>query len=82
MGPALEPVAEKIIPDIVDSVVFSLLDAIDNGHLRLALTDPSGKIVDLQHDGLGELGGWYMGSGGWRAQYSKERFVNDFSDLK
>jgi hypothetical protein len=37
--------------------------------------------VELTEDGLGELAGWYMGSGGWRAMFSRERFVDDFADL-
>jgi hypothetical protein len=37
--------------------------------------------VDLSRDGLGELAGWYGGSGGWRALYSQDRFVDDVSDL-
>jgi hypothetical protein len=32
-------------------------------------------------DGLGELTGSYMGSGGWLAAHSKERFVDDLADL-
>jgi len=41
-----------------------LLDAIDNGLLRLAYTPPSGKVVDLEKDSVSEMAGWYMGSGG------------------
>jgi hypothetical protein len=58
-----------------------LLQAIDQGLLRLSFTSANGEIVDLAEEGLGELSGWYMGSGGWRASYSHERFVDDFSDL-
>jgi hypothetical protein len=39
---------------------------------------PNGTQVDLTKDGHGELAGWYLGSDGWRATYSKERFVDDF----
>jgi hypothetical protein len=69
------------IPDIVDDVLFYLLLAIDQEVLSLSFVASNGKIVSLPADGLGELGGWYMGSGGWRAMYSKERFVDDFADL-
>lgn len=78
----LEPIADVLIPDIVDDTVFHLLRAIDQGLLRFSFTASNGKVVNLPEDGLGELSGWYMGSGGWRAMYSNERFVDDFSDLK
>jgi len=66
----------------VDETLFYLLQAIDQGVLRLSYTDESGQVVDLTEAGLGELSGWYMGSGGWRARYSQERFVDDFGDLR
>lgn len=74
--------AATVIPDIVDDVIFYLLDAIDNGNLKLAFTASNGTVVDLTEQGLGELAGWYMGTEGWREKYSKERFVDDFSDLR
>ena len=73
--------AEVLIPDIVDDTVFYMLHAIDQGLLHLKFVSSSGKEVDLAEDGLGELAGWYMGSGGWRAMHSEERFVDDFADL-
>jgi hypothetical protein len=76
-----KPFASVVIPDTVDETVFHLLRAIDEGLLKLSFTAANGKKVDLPTDGLGELAGWYMGSGGWRALYSQERFVDDFSDL-
>jgi hypothetical protein len=78
----LKGIASVMIPDVVDDVIFNLLDAIDNGHLKLTFTTSNGKQIDLQKDGLGELAGWYMGSGGWRAMYSRERSTDDFSDLQ
>lgn len=76
-----ETVANVLVPDIVDDTLFYLLQAIDQGLLRISFSASNGKIVDLGAAGLGELSGWYMGSGGWRAMYAKERFVDDFSDL-
>ncbi len=70
-----------VIPDAVDEAVFGLLQAIDQGHLRLKYVSGSGREIDLTEEGRGELSGWYMGSGGWRAMYASERFVDDFSDL-
>jgi len=70
-----------VIPDAVDEAVFGVLQAIDQGLLRLKYVSSSGREVDLTEEGQGELSGWYMGSGGWRAMYSAERFVDDFADL-
>jgi hypothetical protein len=74
--------ARVLIPDIVDSVLTHFCRAIDEGHLRLSYTASNGKVANLTVDGLAELAGWYIGSDGWRAKYSKERFADDFSDLK
>ncbi len=73
--------AHTVIPDVVDETVFALLQAIDEGLLRITWTAPDGKLVNLTAQGKGELSGWYIGSGGWRAMFSKERFVDDFADL-
>jgi len=70
-----------LIPDIVDDTVFYLLRAVDEGLLQLSFTASNGKVVNLTKDGLGELAGWFAGNG-WRQMYAKERFVDDFSDLK
>jgi hypothetical protein len=77
-----EVFANVLVPDIVDSTLFYLLHAIDDGVLNLSFTASNGRIVDLSTEGLSELAGWYMGSDAWRAKYAKERFVDDFSDLK
>ncbi len=74
--------ARVIIPDVVDSTIFYLLYAIDEGLLKLTYTASNGAAVDLTEQGLSELAAWYMGSGGWRAMYSKERVVDDFADLR
>jgi hypothetical protein len=81
-GETLASIADVLIPDIVDSTLAHLFRAIDQGLLPLSFTASNGKGVDLSVDGLGELAGSYMGSDGWRANYSKERFIDDFSDLK
>lgn len=72
---------QTMIPDIVDETVFCLLQAIDQGILRLKFVSSDGREIDLSEEGLGELSGWYMGSGGWRAMFSGERYVDDFADL-
>jgi hypothetical protein len=74
--------ARVVISDVVDNTVFYLLHAIDEGGLRLSYTASNGKTVDLTEQGKSELAGWYAGSDGWRDRYSKERFVDDFADLK
>jgi len=70
-----------MVPDAVDEVLFSLLLAIDQGALRMKFVSRMGREVDLTEEGLGELSGWYMGSGGWRAMFSKERYEDDFADM-
>jgi len=71
----------EIVPDVVDEVVFSVLHAIDEGTLRFKYVCSDGREIDLTEDGLGELAGWYMGSGGWRSMYSEERYHDDFADM-
>jgi hypothetical protein len=77
-----EALARVMIPDIVDSTIAQLCRAIDQELLQLSFTASDGKSTILPVDGDGELCGWYMGSDGWRSMYSKERFIDDFSDLK
>ena len=74
-------IREVMIADCVDKAVSSLLRAIDQGDLLISFTASNGKTVNLSEGGLGELCGWYNGSGGWRAMYSEERFVDDYSNL-
>ena len=70
-----------VVADVVDEAVFAVLRAIDEGALRMKYVAASGVEVDLTAEGQGEMAGWYMGSGGWRAMYSAERYVDDFADL-
>lgn len=67
--------AAVLIPQIVDDVIFELLDAIDNRELRLVFIREDGTQVDLCQ--TGELGGWFMTtlSNGWRARFSQERYL-------
>jgi hypothetical protein len=94
--PAVDPMAKRwqkvadsmssdeliriVIADVVDETLFFFLNAIDDGSLSLVYRSSSGATVDLTTEGHGELSGWYLGSDGWRATYSKERFVEDFPD--
>lgn len=75
-----EEALKVAIPDIVDAAVASLLRGIDQEVVRLAFTASNGASVDLPRDGLGELCGWFMGE--WRFNYSKERVVDDFANLR
>ena len=69
-----------LLPDVVDQTLFELLDAIDNGMLDLTTGSASGNPVSLTIEGKGELAGWFIGSGGWRDQFSAERYFDDFKD--
>jgi hypothetical protein len=74
-------VAALVIPDVVDDCISFLLLAIDHGLIRPSFTTSDGKVVDLTTAGLGELCGFYGGSPSWRADYSRERLLDDYSDL-
>jgi hypothetical protein len=74
--------ASLAIPDVVDATIFQLLHAIDDGALDLTFTASNGKKVNLNKEGLGELAGSFLGDDGWRALYTKQRFVDDFADLE
>jgi hypothetical protein len=76
----LEPIAKTLIPDVVDDTIFYLLHAIDDGSLQLSFTATNGQTVNLTKEGLSELAGWYAGE--WNGKYTKERFVDDYSDLR
>ncbi|HZZ72355.1 MAG TPA: hypothetical protein VFE24_08880 [Pirellulales bacterium] len=79
-----EAFAKVLIPDIVDSTISHLLSAIDQELLRLSFTASNGKSLDLTTVAteFGELSGWYKGGRGWLEKYSKERLIDDFSDLE
>jgi hypothetical protein len=70
-----------IIPDCVDHALFYLLRAIDEGGIPLSFSSNSGKKADLVAEGFGELSGWLVCTGGWRENYSKERYADDNADL-
>ncbi|KAB2929943.1 MAG: hypothetical protein F9K24_18090 [Leptonema illini] len=80
----IEDLLKRIIPDIVDETIFSLLNAIDQGLLPMSFKASNGNLIDLAAKGHGELGGWYAGSGdgAWIPKYSNERHVDEFADLK
>jgi hypothetical protein len=66
-----------VAADAVDRAIFRLLYAIDEGLLPLKFVGSNGKEIDLVEDGMSELAGWYMGSEGWRAMFSEQRWVDD-----
>lgn len=71
-----------LIPDIVDEVLFHLLDAIDNGQLQVGLRRTDGSFASLEELGQGEMAGWIaMGKGGWIERYSDQRYFDPLSDL-
>jgi hypothetical protein len=72
----------ELIPEIVDSVLFELLDAADNGELNLAWRNADGSCVALHDLGSQEMAGWLVGSGGWRERFSQQRFYDPAGDLE
>lgn len=69
----------EVIPDCVDTALFYLLNAIDEGLLQISFKASSGRMVDLVEAGESEMAGWSAmgGTEGWRARFSKERFNDD-----
>jgi hypothetical protein len=73
-GDAARTAVAGVLPDIVDQVLFALLDAVDNGALPLGWQRADGTLVPLEDIGKGELAGWLVGPDGWRSWYSAARF--------
>lgn len=68
---------DVLIPDCVDETLFTFLRAIDKGQLPLSFTAENGQCVDLVKEGGGELATMFMRPGGWREQYTKQRFAKN-----
>jgi hypothetical protein len=68
-----ESYAEVVIADSVDTALFTLLDAIDNGVLKLRFVSSSGKELDLSESQ--EMAGDFITDmdDGWRSRFAKER---------
>ena len=79
---AARQAAEALVPEVVDLTLFALLNAIDNGELPLSWRQSDGSLISLNDLGHGEMGGWLMGSPGWRHAFSRERFFDLHSNLK
>jgi hypothetical protein len=79
LGPAE---ARVLVADVVDKVVFYFLHAIDQGDLHMKYISTNGREVDLTEEGMGELGGWYAGSPGWKEEHSTERISDNYADLR
>jgi hypothetical protein len=77
-----EKLTESLVPDSVDETIFQLLRAIDEGEIRLSVRSQNGSYVELTEVGQGELAGWYLGTDGWRAMYSEQRFFDEAADLR
>jgi hypothetical protein len=76
--PAARDTASALIPEVVDEVLFQLLDAVDNGKLPIAWRgSEDGSWVSLEELGQGEMAGWLtMGKGGWLDSFSGQRHVD------
>jgi hypothetical protein len=79
---ALADLVRALAPDIVDQVLFELLDSIDTGRLPLAWKSRDGNWLSLLELGAGESAGWLVGAGGWRSHYSTQRYSGEASDLR
>lgn len=75
----VDDLLREVIPDCVDTALFYLLKAIDEGILRISFKASSGRTIDLVEAGESEMAGWGAmgGADGWRARFSEERFSDD-----
>lgn len=73
-----EDYIKELIPEIVDTAIFYILNAIDNSELPITFKSGNGNKIDLSGDG--ELAGWYA-AGDFIKKYSKQRYYDDLSDL-
>lgn len=66
---------QELIPDIVDQVLFRLLNALDQGDMPLAWQREDSSYADLYDLGKSEMAGWLMArdAEGWRARHSLQR---------
>ncbi len=82
LGSATTPEAmHELLPDVVDQVLFHLLDAIDNDVLPLAWLEGASPLP-LEELGQGEMGGLLMmGAGGWIDRYSTQRHFDPLPGL-
>lgn len=75
-------VLAALIPDVVDEVLFELLNASDNNALPLGWRRADGSFVALEELGKGEMAGrLMMGAGGWLGEFSTQRFNDYLADL-
>jgi hypothetical protein len=76
---SLEEYTRTVVCDVVDSTVFFLLKAIDNGDIRVSFEASNGLSTKLWDNG--ELAGWYAMDDGWPSAFSSERVPRRFEDL-
>lgn len=77
-GGSIPELLNTVIPDCIDTAIFYLLCAIDDGSLNMTYKSHHGKAINLSENG--ELSGYYAGMN-WIIDYSSERYVDDFKDL-
>ena len=71
-----------LVADIVEEAISSVLNAVDDGLLKIPSSASSGKVVDLNSEvSVSWLGGTQEVMGG-RVMYTKERFVDYVADLE
>jgi len=80
----VKEVLSSLIPDVVDEVIFELLNAIDNGDLPMGWQGTEGAFVSLEELGQREMAGWYAlpSQGGWIENFSEQRYVDPIPDLQ
>jgi hypothetical protein len=73
--------ARDLVSEVADFVVFSVLEAIDEGEMPLMLRTPDGDL-DLRETGEGEMVGEYLRPAGWRERFSAAHYVDRFAGME
>ncbi|GIH10186.1 hypothetical protein Rhe02_82530 [Rhizocola hellebori] len=76
--PACRDAMLELLPEVVDEVLFQLLNALDNGDLPMAWRCEDASYADLYDMGRSEMAGEFLGTDpdGWRVKHSQQRFVH------
>lgn len=78
-SPEIQQAVGAVIPEIVDQVIFRLLDATDNDVLPLAWQTTDGTWASLDDLSTGGMAGSFIAD--WRHRFSSQRFRDGLSDL-
>jgi hypothetical protein len=79
--PDVRSALTALAPEIVDEVLFQLLDRIDNEDLPLAWRRRDGVFMPLLDLGEGEMAGWLTAEDGWVQSFSRKPFTDPLKNI-